>query len=250
MLAGVTAAGLLASCGGGGSADVAMQPPNPAWITLSSTSATHTGTASFTTDMQSVALSGQAFISPGWAHCCSGLASDTGVTVTWSDLANATSGAALQVADENLILGLIANDWSATVGLAMGANAITVTATDPNGLTASLTITVVRTPDITPPAVVSTIPSTGASPVQIGTVISAVFSEAVDPATVTASTFYLIDGGGNRIAGTVTYTGLVASFAPANGLNPSTTYTATVTTGVRDLAGNPLAAPVVWQFST
>lgn len=43
------------------------------------------------------------------------------------------------------------------------------------------------------------------------------------------------------MAGTVTYVGLIATFNPTDLLAPSTTYTVTVTTGVKDLAGNSLA---------
>jgi hypothetical protein len=37
---------------------------------------------------------------------------------------------------------------------------------------------------------------------------------------------------------------------PVSNLLPSTTYTATLTTGAKDLAGNALAGNVVWSFTT
>jgi len=37
---------------------------------------------------------------------------------------------------------------------------------------------------------------------------------------------------------------------PASNLERGTTYTATLTTGAKDLAGNALAGNVVWSFAT
>jgi hypothetical protein len=48
----------------------------------------------------------------------------------------------------------------------------------------------------------------------------------------------------------VTYAGTVATLTPASDLAANTTYTATITTGVNDLAGNALAANKTWSFST
>ena len=39
-------------------------------------------------------------------------------------------------------------------------------------------------------------------------------------------------------------------FMPSANLLPSTTYTATISTGVQDLAGQPLAIPYTWIFKT
>src|SRR5207247_11273995 len=41
-----------------------------------------------------------------------------------------------------------------------------------------------------------------------------------------------------------------ATFTPAATLAPLTTYTATISTGTRDLAGNALTADVSWSFTT
>jgi hypothetical protein len=37
---------------------------------------------------------------------------------------------------------------------------------------------------------------------------------------------------------------------PVSELDPSTTYTATLTTGAEDMAGNALASSVVWSFTS
>ena len=103
--------------------------------------------------------------------------------------------------------------------------------------------------DITAPTVFSTDPIDGAIGVPLNKKIAATFSEAIDPLTITTVTITL-DQGLTPIPGTVTYEGLTAVFTPAGNLTFSTAYTATVTTGVTDLAGNALASDYVWNFTT
>ena len=83
---------------------------------------------------------------------------------------------------------------------------------------------------VTVPSVVSTIPANGATNVAINTPISATFSMAMNPATLTSSTF-TVTGPGGAVAGAVSYSGLTATFAPAAALAYATTYTATITSG-------------------
>jgi hypothetical protein len=101
-----------------------------------------------------------------------------------------------------------------------------------------------------PPVVVSTVPANGATNVPIGQVLSATFSEAMNSASIGASTFTLSATGGAAVAGTVTYANGVATFTPTASLANSTSYTATITTGATSLAGTPLAANYVWTFTT
>jgi hypothetical protein len=44
--------------------------------------------------------------------------------------------------------------------------------------------------------------------------------------------------------------GLTAIFTPSNELSPKTTCTATVTSGVTDQTGNPMASDKTWSFIT
>ena len=96
------------------------------------------------------------------------------------------------------------------------------------------------------PTVVSVTPSDGACP---NTTVTATFSEAMNPATINASTFTLVGPGS---AGTVTYDvpNLTATFTPTAPLALSTLYTATVTTGAQDLLGVGLASDFTWSFTT
>jgi hypothetical protein len=104
---------------------------------------------------------------------------------------------------------------------------------------------------ITPaPTVIATTPVNGATNVPIGQVLSATFSEAMAPASISATTFTVTGPGGAAVAGAVTYSGTVATFTPAANLTNNSVYTATITTGATSLAGTPLAAAYVWTFTT
>ena len=103
--------------------------------------------------------------------------------------------------------------------------------------------------DVIPPTVISTDPANASIGVVISKVISANFSEAMNPTTINTSTF-LLSQGTTPIAGTVTYSGTTASFTPTALLTPNTVYTATITTGAKDLAGNGLVSNYVFSFTT
>ena len=104
-----------------------------------------------------------------------------------------------------------------------------------------------------PPTVVSVAPLVSALDVCPSTLVVATFSEAMNPATITNTTFTLSATGGTSVAGTVTYdvSSYAATFTPNSpGLALDTTYTATITTGAQDLAGIGLATDYVWTFTT
>ncbi len=126
---------------------------------------------------------------------------------------------------------------------------ITTGAKDPTGaaLTANFVWTFTTAP---PPTVISTIPVNGATAVAVNTAISATFSEAMNPATITAATFTLTGPGVTPVAGTVTYAGTTAAFTPTAVLATGTLYVATITTGAKDPTGAPLAANFTWTFTT
>src|SRR5207248_1132545 len=123
-----------------------------------------------------------------------------------------------------------------------------------NGLAANFvwSFTTGAAPDTTAPTVLVTVPFNSATDVPVSQTLAATFSEAMDHSTVTTSTFTLTGPGGTNVAGIVAYDVIshIATYAPASPLAPNTFYTATIPTGARDLAGNPLASDVVWQFTT
>jgi hypothetical protein len=103
--------------------------------------------------------------------------------------------------------------------------------------------------DTTPPQVTATVNANGAIGVAVNTKVGATFSEAMDPTTITAASFTFKQGA-NVIAGATSYSGLTATFTPTNVLAFNTTYTATLTTAAKDLAGNGLASDYVWSWTT
>jgi hypothetical protein len=106
-------------------------------------------------------------------------------------------------------------------------------------------------PSLTPPTVVSVVPLGGATGVCQGAAVTANFSKAMNPATITTGTFKLAVGT-TAVPGTVSLdsTDLVATFTPTSPLALNTAYTATITTGAQDQFGNGLAADFVWMFTT
>jgi hypothetical protein len=106
--------------------------------------------------------------------------------------------------------------------------------------------------DSAAPAVTSTVPGNLATGVALNSTVTSTFSESIDPLTVTPATFTLAGPGTAAVTGAVVYNApaKIAAFTPAAALAAGTTYTATITTGVKDLAGNALAANKVWSFTT
>ena len=104
-------------------------------------------------------------------------------------------------------------------------------------------------PDTIPPRVISTDPNNGDINVPVTKIISATFSKVMNPATIDSTTFTLRQGT-TAVTGLVTYLGNTASFAPTTSLAFNTTYTATITTRAKDMAGNALVNNYVWSFTT
>ena len=111
------------------------------------------------------------------------------------------------------------------------------------------TFTTGATADSTAPTVISTAPASGATAVALNQKIAATFSKVMDSSTITTTTFTLKQGT-TAVAGTLSYAGATATFTPTANLAASTLYTATITTGAADLAGNALASNFVWTFTT
>jgi len=106
-------------------------------------------------------------------------------------------------------------------------------------------------PDVVPPTVIATDPLNAAIGVAFDKKVSATFSELMDSlSTTTSFTLTNTTLGGTAITGTVSYSGTTALFTPAANLAPGTTYTATITKGAKDLAGNTLANNYTWNFTT
>ncbi len=77
--------------------------------------------------------------------------------------------------------------------------------------------------------------------------IGVVFSKPMDPATINTGTFVV-----SGVAGTVAYDPVnkIAVFKSLKDYAVNTTYSATITTGAKDISGTPLSAPFGFSFTT
>lgn len=111
--------------------------------------------------------------------------------------------------------------------------------------------------DLTKPTVTLENPADLATGVAINSTVNATFSEAMDPSTLSNTTFTVAQSGvPGTLPGTYSYDPLtdIATFKPSSNLQASTTYIADITAGAKDLAGNALdllgGQPLPWSFTT
>ena len=135
---------------------------------------------------------------------------------------------------KKLIVGIVV---IVLVIVALGAGSVLLTQTQP------------APPSGAAPTVTFTSPVFAATGAPINTKILATFSEAMDPSTITVSTFTLKQGT-TSVSGTVSHTSTTATFAPSSNLAANTAHTATITTGAKDSSGHALAVNFAWRFTT
>ena len=242
---------LLAACGGGGGLDPILGTPvagiAPVVASTSPTAGppavTGVGTnsrvlATFSKPMAASTVNASSFM----LACPAGVA--VAATVTYdapSRTATLTPAAPLPAA--TTCVATITTAATDTTGLALASNF-------------SWTFVTGAGPDALAPTVATVSPPDGSAGVCPNRAVSAIFSEAMDPATINTTTFTVTDGG-VAVAGTVSYdiANQGASFRPTSpgGFALSRTFVATIRSGllgVRDAAGNALAADRVWTFTT
>jgi methionine-rich copper-binding protein CopC len=102
--------------------------------------------------------------------------------------------------------------------------------------------------DTTAPTVSSKTPAAGATGVAATTSLSVTFNESVQAGSIV---FTLKDAVNNTVPATFTYDDAThtATLTPASALGSAATYTASVS-GAKDAAGNTMASPVTWSFTT
>ncbi len=184
--------------------------------------------------------------------CAAPCANATGTVALDATNRIATFTTAANLAPLTLYTGTITGARSIATGLALAAPYIWQFTT---GLA----------PDTTRPRVTLTDPATTipgpTSNVPTNTAITAVFTEDMAPLTIAAANFNVTGPGTTPVAGTVSYVvgSRTAVFKPTAILAAGTTYTATITTGATDLAGNalagnqaalPAASNYIWTFDT
>lgn len=101
-------------------------------------------------------------------------------------------------------------------------------------------------PDTTPPRVTTTFPADGDTGVAVDIHLQVGFSEDMTTSMLTSQTIYIVGLSGDSVLAS----SRSATLIPAQDLEYYHEYTATVTTNVRDAAGNRLAQNYVWHFTT
>ncbi len=207
------------------------------------------------------------------ASGATGVTPSTAITITFSEalLASSVTPATILLKDASNVLvpatvsyntstftatltptSPLANSAVYTATVKGGSSGIADTAN--NALAADVVWSFTTAAETTPPTVIGFTPASGATGVLRSTAVTVSFSEAMTASTVNATTVQLRNGA-TGVAASVSYnaTTFTATLTPTSPLAYSTTYTATVTggsAGVKDLAGNALAADLVWSFTT
>jgi hypothetical protein len=99
---------------------------------------------------------------------------------------------------------------------------------------------------------VITVPAANATGVAPTTNVTATFSQYMSPFSIDGQTFTLSKkGSSTKIAAAIGYVAATdtATLDPTNSLRSRVTYKAVVSTGAKDLAGNPLAQQYRWFFT-
>jgi hypothetical protein len=110
-------------------------------------------------------------------------------------------------------------------------------------------------PDAIPPTVTSVSPVNAATGVRVGSNAWVIFSEAMDPGSISTATIELRDPSDNPVSASVSYYpgSYTATLTPGANLAYNATYTAHIksgASGVKDVAGNALEADYTWSFTT
>ena len=130
-------------------------------------------------------------------------------------------------------------------------SAITITATSQTDATQSATASVTILPDAHPPAIASVTPAADQIGVALDSTIQIQFTGAIDPSTISSSTFAL-SSGNNPIPSAASYdsSSNTVTMTPASILAPGAQYSVTIGNAVSDPAGTPLSASAQWSFTT
>jgi hypothetical protein len=115
------------------------------------------------------------------------------------------------------------------------------------------TLTYTTAADTIPPRVISTTPGSSATNVDLFSTVTVKFSELMNPATITSSTFHLqvqVNGVWTDVPATVTFSGSTAILQPSVALAGNTQYQVIVSGTITDSSGNPIGGSLTWTFQT
>jgi hypothetical protein len=103
--------------------------------------------------------------------------------------------------------------------------------------------------DSIPPLVTDVLPAPGSRDVGVSAAITVRFSEPINPATVGPASF-IVRQGFDLVPGGYAFGDSTATFVPDDDFDYFTSFSVTVTRGIRDPAGNQLPSDTAWGFQT
>ncbi len=100
--------------------------------------------------------------------------------------------------------------------------------------------------------VLSFAPSDGATEVLLDAVVTVEFNDSINMSTVGGSTTFIVSDGASVVPGAFSYNTLskTVTFTPAANFSESVDYSVSLTTGIKNLAGDSMTADFSWAFST
>ncbi|HEX7318965.1 MAG TPA: Ig-like domain-containing protein [bacterium] len=118
------------------------------------------------------------------------------------------------------------------------------------GMFDSVPVIVAAALDTTPPWIITTFPGSGQTDVPLDAVITATFSEQVDPATVTLDKFTMNGSINGAYTFTINYDPIdsTVSIDPTISFASAESITVVIAPGIQDLAGNPMPDTHSWWF--
>lgn len=173
-----------------------------------------------------------------------------------TEISLSASGAA--TASESRVIAPVSADVSEVFNINIatppptgGSVTLNATARDLGGNLSSAASVTVNILDVVGPEVVEVVPADGTLEVGLGTTVNVRFSEAIDPASVTAASLTLTDGGVEPVSFAFSAENTLVTLTPSDGLlEPGADYTITVDTAVTDAVGNALTALFTSGFAT
>lgn len=184
------------------------------------------------------------------------LATPTSVLLTWTARPRAEKVTAYAVYRNGVRIGETAETSFTDAGLAEKVTlSYSVSSMIESGYESSQSAPVsVTTQDVVSPTIVQYLPANGSGPLYWENItVSLVFSEAMDSSSFNSGTFAVKAGpAGPQVEGAIAYfkSAHIAEFRGPFGRMPAGTTIVVTASGMKDLAGNVMASPVTFSFTT
>ncbi len=189
------------------------------------------------------------FVTTGVSVTVGGLTQVSGTTLNNFPAAPSSLAYTVHAADGTTAI------YNVTVNVASATTVLPGAGTNPTVLSSSPTVGDISVPTSSNSTIAA------ANNTQTGKLVTATFSEAMDPTTITPVGVFTLKEtiAGTNVAGAVTMNAantmghaanMVATFKPTVALSPNTGYTATITTAAKTAGNVAITKSVAWSFTT